>query len=298
MHPQIPVIQETDSFFFKNILTAIKPYFDVHPAGYFAITYLLLFSQAISFNQVIIRGRLMQKPNYLPAMSYLLITSFFSEWNTLSAPLLINTILIWVWSKMSSLNTSQHPKSTLFNAGIAIGISAFFYLPSFAFAIFILISVRIIRPLKITEWIISFFGILTPWYFLFCWLFLTNKLYSFRLFGFGFSPLPYHSLNITLIGIFLILLMTMMGAFYVHSFMNKQVVQVRKNWELMLFYLIVAIAIPFISLSHNVEYWLMALAPAAAFMGGAFYYPRIKWIPMLLHWMLVGFVLYSQYFQK
>ena len=89
-----------------------------------------------------------------------------------------------------------------------------------------------------------------------------------------------------------------MGAFYVHSFMNKQVVQVRKNWELMLFYLIVAIAIPFISLSHNVEYWLMALAPAAAFMGGAFYYPRIKWIPMLLHWMLVGFVLYSQYFQK
>jgi hypothetical protein len=38
----------------------------------------------------------MQKPNYLPAMSYLLITSFFSEWNVLSAPMVVNTFLIWV----------------------------------------------------------------------------------------------------------------------------------------------------------------------------------------------------------
>ena len=39
----------------------------------------------------------MQKNNYLPAMSYLLITSLFIDWNILSAPLVINTLLIWVW---------------------------------------------------------------------------------------------------------------------------------------------------------------------------------------------------------
>jgi hypothetical protein len=300
-HPQGPVVQKSDGFFFKDILTAIKPFFDAHPTGYFIITYLLLFTQAISFNQVIINRRLMQKPNYLPAMSYLLITSFFNEWNVLSAPLIINTILIWVWSKMSSLNNNQHPKSTLFNAGIAIGVAAFFYLPAFAFAIFIILSIIITRPLKIAEWIIAFIGILTPWYFLACWLFFTDKLYSFRLSGFGFSVPSYESyasLSVELIGISLIFLMIIAGAFYVRTFMIKQILQVRKSWALMLLYLVVAIGIPFISMNHNMEYWLLALIPAAAFMGCAFYYPRVKWIPMVLQWISVGFVLYLQYFQK
>ncbi len=297
-HPQIPVVQKSDGFLFKDLITTIAPFFDAHPTGYFIITYLLLFTQAISFNQVIISRRLMQKPNYLPAMSYLLITSFFSEWNVLSAPLIINTILIWVWSKMSNLNNNQHPKSTLFNVGIAIGVAAFFYLPAFAFAIFIILSLSITRPLKIAEWIIAFIGILTPWYFLACWLFFTNKLYSFRLAGFGFSPPSYESISVELIGISLIVLLITAGVFYVRIFMIKQILQVRKSWAMMLLYLIVAVGIPFISMNHNMEYWLLALFPAAAFTGCAFYYPRIKWIPMVLQWMLVGFVFYIQYFRK
>jgi hypothetical protein len=92
--------------------------------------------------------------------------------------------------------------------------------------------------------------------------------------------------------------MIIAGAFYVRTFMIKQILQVRKSWALMLLYLVVAIGIPFISMNHNMEYWLLALIPAAAFMGCAFYYPRVKWIPMVLQWISVGFVLYLQYFQK
>jgi len=297
-HPQIPVIQKSDGFFFDDILTRIKPFFDAHPTGYFIITYLLLFTQALTFNQVIIARRLMQKPNYLPAMSYLLITSFFSEWNIFSAPLIINTIMIWVWSKMSNLNNHQHAKSTLYNIGIAIGICAFFYLPSFAFALLVILALMITRPLKVAEWLITFIGIVTPWYFLFCWLFFTDKLYSFRLSGFGFSASVYEPLSLELIGISLVLLMSFAGAFYIRTFMVKQILQVRKNWTLMALYLLVSIGIPFISMNNNMEYWLIALIPAAAFIACTFYYPRVKWIPMVLQWILVGFVLYVQYFQK
>ena len=70
--------------------------------------------------------------------------------------------------------------------------------------------------MKIAEWIIAFIGILTPWYFLCRWLFLTNKLYSFQLSGFGFSAPSYESLSVELIGISLICLMIIAGAFYVH----------------------------------------------------------------------------------
>ena len=298
LHPQIPSIEKSDGFFFTGILNSLKPYFDAHPTGYFAITYLLLFTQALSFNQIIISRRLMQKPNYLPAMSYLLITSFFSEWNIFSAALVINTIMVWIWARMSNLNNNQHPKSKLFNAGIAVGICSFFYLPAAAFAIFIILSVLITRPLKIAEWIIAFIGIVTPWYFLACWLFLTDKLYSFRLAGFGKSPASFESLIIELTGLGLIVLLIIIGAFYVRSFMSKQVLQVRQNWGLMLLYLLVAVGIPFISINLHLGFWLLALLPASAFIGCAFYYPKVRWIPMAVHWLMVCFVLYIQYFKK
>lgn len=298
IHPQIPVVEKSDGFLFKDLISAIKPFFDAHPTGYFFIAYLFLFTQALSFNQVIISRRLMQKPNFLPAMSYLLITSFFAEWNVLSAPMIINTFLIWIWSRMSNLNNNSHPKSTLYNIGIAIGVSAFFYLPAALFAVMVILAITIIRPVKIAEWIITFIGLLTPWYFLFCWLFFTNKLYTFRLSGFGISPKSHLSLSPELIAIPIILVMILAGSFHVRHFMIKQILQVRKSWALMLLFLVIAIAIPFIHLNRDPEYWLLALLPAAAFSACAFYYPRVKWVPMVVQWILVGFVLYLQYFQK
>ncbi len=298
LHPQMPVIHKSYGFLFYNIIEAIKPYFDLFPKAYFLTAYLFIFLQAITFNQIIISRRLMQKPNYLPAMSYLLITSFFPEWNVLSAPLIISSILIWVWSKMSSLNNHHHPKATLFNVGIAIGLSSFFYLPSFAFSIFVIFSLIITRPPKVAEWLITFIGVITPWYFLGAWLFLTNKLYSFRFSGFGVSQVSYNLFYNEWAGISIIALMVLAGAFFVWPFMAKQVLQVRKTWGQLFLYLIICLGIPFIIMNHSIVFWILALVPASAFIGCAFYYPRIKWIPMVLQWIMVGFVIYMQYFKK
>ena len=181
--PQIPVVQKSDGFLYNKILAAIKPVFDAYPVSYSFISYLLLYTQAVSFNSLLNNRRLMQKPNYLPAMSYLLATSFFAEWNVLSAPLVINTLLIWVWAKISSLNNNPHAKSTLYNIGIVIGIATFFYFPSLAFALLIIFALVLTRAPRVAEWLIAILGIATPWYFLFAYLFLTNKLYSFKVPG-------------------------------------------------------------------------------------------------------------------
>jgi len=298
IHPQIPVIQKSDGFLFDHILAAIKPAFNNYPVGYSFITYLLLFTQAVSFNQLLNNRRLMQKPNYLPGMSYLLITSFFSEWNILSAPLVINTLLIWVWAKMSNLYNNKHAKTTLYNIGIAIGICTFFYFPALAFSLLIIFALLITRPPKIAEWIIPVIGIITPWYFLFSWLFLTDKLYSFHVPGFEISYPLFAQNNIQYAGMILILILAITGGFFVQSFSSKQIVQVRKSWSLLLLYLIVALFIPFINNSHNFEYWILAVVPVSAFVACAFYYPRIRWIPRVIHWIMVGFVIYLEYLKK
>jgi hypothetical protein len=298
IHPQMPVIHQSDGFLFDHILLAIKPAFGSYPVGYSFITYLLLFTQAVSFNQLLNNRRLMQKPNYLPGMSYLLITSFFSEWNILSAPLVINTLLIWVWAKMSNLYNNKNAKTTLYNIGIAIGICTFFYFPALAFSLLIIFALLITRPPKIAEWIIPVIGIITPWYFLFSWLFLTDKLYSFHVPGFEISYPLFAQNNIQYAGMILILILAITGGFFVQSFSSKQIVQVRKSWSLLLLYLIIALFIPFINNSHNFEYWILAVVPVSAFVACAFYYPRIRWIPRVIHWILVGFVIYLEYLKK
>lgn len=298
LHPQIPLVQKPNGFLFNDMVTLVKPYLDSYPTSYFFAAYLLIYTQAISFNQLIMRRRMMQKPNYLPAMSYLLITSFFSEWNVLSAPMIINTLLIWIWARISNLNNNQHPKSTLFNAGIVIGICAFLYLPSFTFVLFVILSLIITRPPKATEIFITVIGTIIPWYFLASWLFLTNRLYSFYLSGLGISYPSFQSMNITMTGLALILLLTIIGSLIVQSVSSKQIIQVRKSWRLMFLYLLIALATPFIDSHNHVEYWLLALLPASVFIGYVFYYPRIKWIPAALHWLMVAFVLYVQYFHK
>lgn len=295
IHPQIPEVRKVDGFLFNDLLAFIKPGLDSYPLSYSIITYLLLFSQAISFNQFIISRRLMQKPNYLPAMSYLLITSFFVEWNMLSAPLVINTFLIWVWAKMSSLYNNPHVKSTLFNISLAIGICSFLYFPSLAFTLLVVFALLITRPFRIAEWLIAFMGILTIWYFLFTWLFLTNRLYGFHLPGFHISYPLFNQNNIEYAGMILILLTLLIGGWFVQSHSGKQVVQVRKSWSLMWLYLVVALLILFINSSSNFEYWMLATVPAAAFVACTFYYVRLKWIAVVLHWMMVAFVIYMQF---
>lgn len=293
--PQIPVIQKSDGFLYNQIMAFIKPKFDSFPLIYSVTIYILLYTQAISFNRLLNNRRLMQKPNYLPGMSYLLITSFFIEWNVLSAPMLINTLLIWVWAKMSTVYNNQHVKTTLFNMGIAIGVSTFFYFPSLAFAILIIFGLLLTRPPRIAEWLISLLGILIPWYFLFAWLFLTDKLYSFQVPGLQIGYPLFTKNNIEYVGLALIAITTIAGAFFVQLNARRQVVQVRKSWGLIILYLIVALFIPFINSSYNFKYCFMATVPLSAFIASAFFYPEKKWIPSVMHWIMVAFVIYITY---
>ena len=97
IHPQIPLPQKTDGFLFKLLLLQLSGLGKNLSFIYPLIAFFLLFTQAITLNALVNQHRLMQKPNHLTGMAYLLITSLFAEWNILSAPLIINTLLIWVW---------------------------------------------------------------------------------------------------------------------------------------------------------------------------------------------------------
>ena len=295
IHPHIPVVQKTDGFLFREILSKLENTGSKFPLIYPSITYFLLFTQAITFNTLINDQKMMQRANYLPAMSYLLITSMFTEWNVLTAPLVINTLLIWVWARMSNLYSNANPKSTLFNIGMMIGIATFFYFPSLAFVLLIVFALIVSRPFILAEWIISILGILTPYYFLFSYLFLTDRLYGYKIPQFEISYPKFHQNYWELAGICLVILAFLIGGYFVQANFRKQLVQVRKRWSLVLLYMVVALFVPFINATYTFEYWILTAIPLSAYIACAFLYPAKRWLSALLHWLMVLIVIIISY---
>lgn len=298
IHPVIPQPRLTDGFLFKALLVQLSGVGKSLPVIYPFITLILLFTQAITFNGLVNNQRLMQRPNYLTAMAYLLITSLFAEWNVLSAPLIINSLLIWVWARMSKLHNDPHAKTSLFNIGIAIGLASFFYFPSVAFAALIISGLLITRAFKVAEWVVALLGIIAPYYFLLAYVFLTDKWQGYKFPGVAITLPHFYESRWALAAILIVILVVLIGLFFVQQNFRRQLVHARKSWNLIFLYLVIALFVPFINDSHSFIYWILSAIPIAVIAGAGFLYPAKKWFPLVLHWVIVAFVIAFSYFVK
>lgn len=296
LHPHVPQPQQIDGFLYRMLLTGLKPASAHFPVIFPVITFILLFSQAVYFNKLVNDLRIMQRPHYLTGMSYLLITSLFTGWNVLSSPLIINSILIWVWSKMSGLYSDSKPKNSLFNIGIAIGIGTFFYFPSIAFSALIIFGLAITRPFKLAEWLMALLGIIAPYYFLLSIVFLTDKWKGYTFPGFAVTAPLFDQSNWAYLAIVIILISSIIGIFYIQQNFRRQLIQARKTWNLTFLYLLVAVFVPFVNATHSFEYWILCAVPLSAFVAATFLYPAKNWFPAVLHWLMVAFVIVISYF--
>jgi hypothetical protein len=297
LHPVIPVAQKTDGFLFKVLLKQLAIVGNNFPLIYPVITFILLFTQAITFNNLVSEQRLMQRSNYLTGMSYLLITSLFPEWNVLSAPLIINTLLVWVWARMSGLYNNTKAQATLFNIGMVIGVSTFFYFPSIAFAALVIFGLVVTRPFRPAEWLIALFGIITPYYFLLAYVFLTDKWKGYKFPGVAISYPKFDKSGWAMMAIAIVLFATVIGLFFIQQNFRRQLVQTRKSWNLVFLYFLVAVFIPFINAAHTFHYWILCAVPLSSFVACTFQYSSRRWFTWSLHWLMVAFVI-AFYFVK
>ena len=77
------------------------------------ITYFFLFTQALQLNSLINKNRMMQRLNFLPATAYLVITSLMPEWNHFSAPLMVNTLVLLIFSGLFRISNQYSIKGTM-----------------------------------------------------------------------------------------------------------------------------------------------------------------------------------------
>jgi hypothetical protein len=298
LHPHIPVGRSSDSVLFKWIIQLAEPTGRSFPMLYPVLAFSLLFLQAIMLTRFINSQRMMNKPTYFPGMAYLLITSLLPEWNYFSAPLIVNTILLFVLSGLFRIYNQPNAKGSIFNIGLALGIASFLFFPAITFIIWILLALAVMRPFRLNEWVLCLIGITTPFYFYGIYLFINDDWSWKHLMPFFSVGLPSINQSVWLAGsAFLLVVPFLSGGYYVQDNLRRMLIQVRKGWSLLLLYLLGAIFIPFVNNSDTFENWVMAAIPFAAFHACTYLYSTLRIIPLLLFWLTVAFILGYQYYE-
>lgn len=295
LHPQGPLKLEEDHYLYTGLLSFLDA-LGFPPIVYAFMAFALIYTQATLFTRICNNQKMMPRPHYLVAMSYILITSLIPVWNRFSAPLLVNSLLIWAIYRMMQLYNNQRALAQIFNIGVMLGVGILFYKPALLFVLLILVALFVMRPFFLREWLIALLGVTTPFYFLGIFLFLTNRWSWHNIFPslkFGLPAFP-GSIYIT-ISILLIVLVFIIGGFFVQDNLNKMLIQVRKNWSLMLLYLIIASLVILLNTGTQYENWLICMVPIAAFHGAAYYYPTSRIFPLVLHWNLFAYAIYVNY---
>jgi hypothetical protein len=292
-NPHIPDHSKTDGVLYTELLKLLK---SGHAWVYPLLAYLLIFLQAVILTRFVNNQRMMAKPNWFPGMAYMLITSLFSEWNYFSAPLIVNTFLLFILSALFKIYNRPDAKGAIFNIGLALGIASLLFFPSITFLFWILVALMLMRPFKLNEWVLCIVGVTAPYYFYAVWLFISDN-WGWRILFPGFSvKMPVLQQSAWLAGsAFLLVMPFLIGGYYVQENLRKVLIQVRKGWSLLLLYIFGAIFIPFVNGTGTLENWVIAAIPFAAFHACMYLYSSLRIVPLLIFWLTVAFVLGYQY---
>ncbi len=295
LRPLPPLRQEEDHYLYNLILRLLDP---LHlPAFFYGIVaFLLIFVQTMLINRICTDQKMLPKPNYLPGMAYMLLSSLFIEWNHFSAPLIINTFLILMFYRMINLYNTNHPLSSIFNMGALMGIVTLLYQPAIFYVLMIPLALFIMRPFRVREWLTGFLGLTAPYYFLALEPLFTNRWnwnYLVPSVHIDFPAMP-SSIFVTL-SIILLILPFIAGGYFVQMNLNKMLIQIRKGWSLLLLFLIISMFIILVNGGVNYVNWMFGLMPLAAFHAATYYYPKNKVIPVVLHWVTFLYVIYLVY---
>jgi hypothetical protein len=296
LNPAPPARQPQDDYLYRWLLDFLEP-LGLPAIFYILVAFFLLFIQATLFNRICNALKLFAKPNYLPGMTYILLSSLFEEWNQFSAPLLINTLLIWSFYRMTALYNTSKANYGVFNIGLMLGVITLFYQPAIVFVLLLIpFTLFIMRPFRLREWLIGLLGITTPYYFLGVLLFITDR---FRwqdvipVVSFDMPVMP-SSIYIT-IGICLLVIPFIIGGYFVQDNLNKMLIQVRKSWSLLLIFLMISLIMIIVNEGNRYVSWLCSIIPLSAFHAAAYYYIDNKLFSRSMFWLIFVYAMYLNY---
>jgi hypothetical protein len=140
-------------------------------------------------------------------------------------------------------------------------------------------------------------GILLPYYIVFVLLYLNNAWSTATSYlpkiTFG-SPLVGAS-NLYLVNLGFILFAILVGLYQLQAHVGRLVIQIRKNWGVIMVLLFILIISPFLFSSLGAQILLMGLVPLSATISNGYSNPKSLLLPNFLFWTALGLIIINNW---
>ncbi|NSL88584.1 DUF6427 family protein [Chitinophaga solisilvae] len=296
LHPVAYVADGSEGLLYQLLVQWMHRLTGDSPFLYTGLAILLLLLQSLLFTKIINHHRLFPKATYLPAMCFLLFTSMLQSWNTFSPALLVNLIMLWVFSSITELYTRTSARDVVFNIGFALGIAGLFYFPAIIFCLLLLVSMLIMRAFRLAEWIIAILGLICPLYLMGTYLFLTGQMALLR-------KIPNIGLSLPMISDYKVwgamvacTLFFILGWLLLQRPLKKMLIQGRKIWAALIIYVLVAMLVPFFNVHFSPAYWVLAVLPVSIFAANVYWSVTNETFANIIHFITLAYVIVMQYF--
>jgi hypothetical protein len=291
--PQI-ITEPADGFFYY----LVQP-FQSTGAYFTSLVYVVfIFLLALQLNFMLNILRMLPKPSYTPALAFILFSALMPSLNVITPALFACNFFIWILYRACKLYGAPKPKTAIYNFGLLNGVCIVLYYPSLLLVLVAMLALMIMRPFRINEWFVLFFGLITPAYILGGYLFLSGdlKLIPQPRQLFELIRLPLQPVNI-IVSLSVAVFAILWSIFSVQNAGGNTLIQVRKSWTVFLVALVFTIPVIFFVKDAFPAALLLALVPAASYTGYAFAIKK-NILPVIFFWLLLGLAIYNNWFAK
>ncbi|HSH50133.1 MAG TPA: DUF6427 family protein [Bacteroidales bacterium] len=288
---------DKDPVLFYQLITQFFPY---NSFGSVFITLLLLLAQAFLLVQFNRKYILINYRTFLPAFFYVLIAGSFVPLQRIN-PVITGTLFMFIATNfIYDIYRRDYTLNRLYMAGLFISVASMFW-PLFAvFFMVVWIALIILRPFVGREWIVSLFGFLTPYLFVFTYYYVF--LDSIKLEALAESFLSHFSILRTFASVHyayyifyaLLFVLIIFASFIVIANFHKKKIRNRKYFQInwWIFLIGVLIFIFFENVSYEIIYFIAI--PVSFLLTEYFYFVGKNWFLNILLLLIVSSIVYIQ----
>lgn len=268
----------------------------------FFVAAVLIFGQALYFNFLCSKYKLIAQTNFLPALSYILISSVFTAWFFLSPAMLCNFVLLILIDQIFSVYKKEKAADIIFNIGFTLGTAFLFYQQAVVFLFFIFIALIILRPFYLREWILMFTGTFVLVFLCGVYFYWNDELPIFLK---NFSvhvylpslPAEERRTEYILKASFFALIF-LISIFKINEQFRKAVVQTRNYFTTFIWFFISGLPIVFLGPQFDLQSFFWLVIPLS--FGLCFWFTEVRRIALaeFLHLSLLLCILWYQYSDK
>ncbi|MCU0438578.1 MAG: hypothetical protein MUC49_11775 [Raineya sp.] len=186
-------IWDNSAPFSTFIYTALYGIFGKTNTPYLVISGILVFIQAIQWNYWLIRTKMYQERNQIPAIIYLVMTCLWVDCYTLTPEIMANTFLIMALGNVFVHLNDQNQTEKSFEIGLYLGIAGMFHLPYFLFIGGIIVAFLLFSGTRFKEYVLLALGLLLPFTLVGLTFYFKNAFPAFvNFFILGLIRVPHH----------------------------------------------------------------------------------------------------------